>query len=245
MRFRLRQRLGLRRGLLCADEYKTELAAIGLDPRKADCGNVGQWNEEVCFDESLLGGFTGLGNCQFDCDRDSDCGDGFLCADDHTPELEARGFDKRKAACGPVGHPTEEVCFDEGLLDREVCEKVLCQPDILGGLIVGPAPNPSQPTLAACFDFCFSDDAVYVALNLNFNPEDPESGPPFIPGTPNFDEVVVSFIEQPGATSPDGTPLPPTLCLCSTVCTGLGETLEPDFIGTTITAKGNACADFP
>ena len=41
-------------GLLCADAHKTELAALSKDVRKVNCGNVGAWNEEVCFPASVL-----------------------------------------------------------------------------------------------------------------------------------------------------------------------------------------------
>ena len=42
-------------GLLCADAHKTELKAAGKNKRKANCkGNVGKWNEEVCFKKSLI-----------------------------------------------------------------------------------------------------------------------------------------------------------------------------------------------
>jgi hypothetical protein len=41
-------------GLWCADAHKAELKAKGLDVRKVNCGNVGEWNEEVCFDPVIL-----------------------------------------------------------------------------------------------------------------------------------------------------------------------------------------------
>jgi len=41
--------------LLCADEHKAELEAVGCDSRKADCGTaVGAPELEVCFDPALL-----------------------------------------------------------------------------------------------------------------------------------------------------------------------------------------------
>ena len=103
-------------GLLCADEHKVELAAKGWNPRKADCvGNVGRWNEEVCFDEGLI---AKLGVCEFDCDLDSDCESWLLCADEHKGELKAAGWDERKANCvGNVGAGNEEVCFDPSILE--------------------------------------------------------------------------------------------------------------------------------
>jgi hypothetical protein len=42
-------------GLLCADKHKSELTALGYDPRKAYCGkNAGAWNFEVCYDPKNL-----------------------------------------------------------------------------------------------------------------------------------------------------------------------------------------------
>jgi hypothetical protein len=43
-----------KQGLWCADEHKAELKAKGFDERKANCGNVGAWNLEVCFDPAIL-----------------------------------------------------------------------------------------------------------------------------------------------------------------------------------------------
>lgn len=105
-------------GLLCADSHKAELQAKGYDQRKADCGNVGSWNDEVCFDADLLK----LGECEVDCDVDSDCGYGLLCADAHKAELAALGVDQRKALCGSVGQYNEEVCFPAELLYGPVGE---------------------------------------------------------------------------------------------------------------------------
>jgi hypothetical protein len=52
-------------GLLCADAHKPELKAAGFDERKANCGNVGAWNLEVCFDPAILkpSGGGGGGTC--------------------------------------------------------------------------------------------------------------------------------------------------------------------------------------
>jgi hypothetical protein len=41
-------------GLWCADAHKAELAAAGLNQRKANCGNVGGKFDEVCFDPNIL-----------------------------------------------------------------------------------------------------------------------------------------------------------------------------------------------
>ena len=58
-----------------------------------------------------------LGKCQWDCDKDSDCQSGLLCADAHKSELKQLGIDERKADCtGYLGAWNEEVCFDSGLL---------------------------------------------------------------------------------------------------------------------------------
>jgi hypothetical protein len=59
-----------------------------------------------------------LRRCEFDCDKDSDCASGLLCADKHKGELAALGYDKRKANCGNVGRSNEEVCFDASLLEE-------------------------------------------------------------------------------------------------------------------------------
>lgn len=59
--------------------------------------------------------------CQFDCDFDSDCAPGLLCADAHKQELTEKGLDPRKAYCQdslPGSGFTEddrrfgEVCYD-------------------------------------------------------------------------------------------------------------------------------------
>jgi len=114
--------------LLCADEHKEELQQQGCDKRKVYCGNVGAWNLEVCYNPDTLDLCTGdydighggahhggepLGECEFDCDYDTDCEDHLLCADEHKADLELAGYDKRKAHCtGNVGEWNEEVCYD-------------------------------------------------------------------------------------------------------------------------------------
>jgi hypothetical protein len=60
--------------------------------------------------------FDGLGECEYDCDRDRDCAGYLLCADEHKSELAAVGLDNRKANCGNVGSWNEEVCFVPGLI---------------------------------------------------------------------------------------------------------------------------------
>jgi hypothetical protein len=60
-----------------------------------------------------------LGKCvmDMDCDNDSECAGGLLCADDHKPELKAAGFDTRTADCGmETANPLWEVCFDPCIL---------------------------------------------------------------------------------------------------------------------------------
>jgi len=110
-------------GLLCADKHKKQLKKKNLDPRKADCGDVGKWNEEVCFDKTLLDGpdpgpgpAGDMEECDFDCDKDTDCKGDLLCADQHKKALKRKGFDPRKADCGDVGEWNEEVCFDPSLI---------------------------------------------------------------------------------------------------------------------------------
>ena len=58
-----------------------------------------------------------LTECEFDCDRDSDCADGLLCADEHGSDLERLGLDRRKAYCGDVGRRVDEVCYDPAKID--------------------------------------------------------------------------------------------------------------------------------
>ena len=83
-------------GLLCADDHKDELLAAGYDERTAYC-NVSIGFSEVCFDPNMIANvnFTassaastqpGLGECEHDCDEDSDCASGLLCADEHKDE---------------------------------------------------------------------------------------------------------------------------------------------------------------
>jgi hypothetical protein len=100
-------------GLLCADEHKDELSAHDFDPRKADCGDVGESKWELCFNADIIK----LGECEVDCDVDSDCKYGLLCADAHKQELEGLGLDPRKAYCGgvvdkPISGWNLEVCYN-------------------------------------------------------------------------------------------------------------------------------------
>jgi hypothetical protein len=71
---------------------------------------------EVDDDVSML-----LMECEFDCDFDSDCAPGLLCADEHKEELADQGLDPRKAYCDDVSpgpgtsediRSVAEVCYD-------------------------------------------------------------------------------------------------------------------------------------
>lgn len=213
-------------GLLCADDHKIELLALGLDPRKADCGNAGDSNDEVCFKEELIESFAGLGDCQFGCDVDDDCAAGLLCADDHKHELETNGLDNRKAACFPdVGPSNEEVCFKEGLLEREVCRAASCR--------VGSRPFAQKPfinsaaSLAECFAFC--ETAQYLIFT--------DTGPP-VPATPPvFDNVYVGILDFTGLNGN-------TICVCiDGPCSDIIDTSERGFPTFFLTAKGVKCDD--
>jgi hypothetical protein len=60
-----------------------------------------------------------LGLCESDCDKDSDCKGGLICADEHKKELKAIGLDVRKANCyGETSAKTKyyEVCFKPSIL---------------------------------------------------------------------------------------------------------------------------------
>ena len=62
-----------------------------------------------------------IGECDLtkDCDKTSDCMAGLLCADEYKTQLVEKGFDSRKADCGPSKSPKEkyfEVCFDPAIL---------------------------------------------------------------------------------------------------------------------------------
>ena len=52
-------------GLWCADQHKNQLKNAGFDERKANCGPVGDWNYEVCFDPRILGMKGGAGGGTF------------------------------------------------------------------------------------------------------------------------------------------------------------------------------------
>ena len=60
-----------------------------------------------------------------DCDIDLECQHGLLCADAHKTELQAAGFDSRKAYCDiTLGVRSWELCYDQ--IGRASCrERVL------------------------------------------------------------------------------------------------------------------------
>jgi hypothetical protein len=59
-----------------------------------------------------------LGLCESDCDLDTDCAAGLVCADQHKDALKAVGLDSRKANCYNVVKPQfYEVCFDPSILN--------------------------------------------------------------------------------------------------------------------------------
>jgi hypothetical protein len=77
----------------------------------------------VCTFRSSRASKIGLCQVELDCDIDSDCQDGLLCADAHKKELEAAGHDPRKANCpySSTGKKKSylEVCFDPKILDKK------------------------------------------------------------------------------------------------------------------------------
>jgi Dictyostelium (slime mold) repeat len=91
-------------GLLCADAHKTELTALGLDPRKAYCGNLGARNWELCYDPKKV-----VATCK----NDGDCSDGDVC----------NGLER----CDPagscvIGPPLD--CNDNNQCTVDTCDKV-------------------------------------------------------------------------------------------------------------------------
>jgi hypothetical protein len=195
---------------LCADDHKAELKALGLDPRKADCDPLtGSKNDEVCFKESILessNGDVGLGECSaVDCDRDSDCADGLLCAHQHKAELKDKGFDSRKAACDPLlGPKSGELCFKADLLEREVCPRTSCRSNPTEVFNARTVSNTEPISLAECLAFC--ETAEYIKF-----PSEP--GPP-ITGSVEVDNVYINLFYTPsGAGRPDTW-----LCSCVESC---------------------------
>ena len=60
-----------------------------------------------------------LGECEMDCDKDSDCKGKLICADQYKKELRKAGYDPRKANCGKGSKKEQyyEVCFDPTILN--------------------------------------------------------------------------------------------------------------------------------
>lgn len=114
-------------GLWCADAHKTSLNNAGLNNRTAYCtmeGNTG--TSEVCFDPNIAFGSIpsgGLAECEYDCDFDSDCAQGLVCADKHKSELAALGYDERRAYCNVPNSGTSEVCYDPRKLTPEILDE--------------------------------------------------------------------------------------------------------------------------
>jgi hypothetical protein len=88
-----------------------------VDSADGDGGNGTTTDDyEVDDDVSML-----LMECEFDCDFDSDCAPGLLCADEHKEELADQGLDPRKAYCDDASpgpgtsediRSVAEVCYD-------------------------------------------------------------------------------------------------------------------------------------
>jgi hypothetical protein len=117
-------------GLLCSDDHENDLRMQGYDPQRAYCNldaSVPR-NFDVCYDPAKVT-VKGPGapveirgnkkECEFDCDLDSECEVGLLCADEHMAELMANGFDPAKANCQGIDPgPVFEVCFKASILPR-------------------------------------------------------------------------------------------------------------------------------
>jgi hypothetical protein len=114
-------------GLKCADDHSAELRNNGYDPKKAYCdpATTGYAKADVCYDPAkTISRGPGApievrGNmqlCESDCDFDSNCAEGLLCADEHGPELVAKGFHPRLANCNSNTLAIYEVCFPASLI---------------------------------------------------------------------------------------------------------------------------------
>lgn len=128
--------------LKCASNFGGYLEANGYDRRKAYCGDVGDFNEDVCFDLDKLVVASDapstvpsvgivdtrpstdasdplLGECEADCDSNDDCQDGLICADTRKGFLLKNRLDPRKAYCDTnIGGIYDEVCFDPKKVER-------------------------------------------------------------------------------------------------------------------------------
>jgi Dictyostelium (slime mold) repeat len=93
--------------LLCADQHKPALTALGYDPRKANCGNyVGTRTSEVCFLKTLLASLP-------QCTSNEDCDDRNIC----------NGVE----VCDPHGKyciPGKPLCSDGNLCTTDACDPV-------------------------------------------------------------------------------------------------------------------------
>jgi hypothetical protein len=118
-------------GLICADDHTAELLEQNYNPKTAYCtvdASSIPSNYEVCYDPIKIGESIGPGTgiitrgnkqlCEWDCDLDTDCVNGLLCADQHMNELQALGYDPAKANCQGLTslEPWFEVCFPSSLL---------------------------------------------------------------------------------------------------------------------------------
>ena len=54
--------------------------------------------------------------CESDCDKDSDCVKGLICADGNKPALNKMGLNNRTANCDVQTKWNYEVCFDPKIL---------------------------------------------------------------------------------------------------------------------------------
>ena len=102
--------------LRCAADAQADLIAAGLDGLKAYCGQIGNGNWALCFDEDkALNGRIGLGECQQACNLDSDCDAGLECANKHKQELRDANLDADKAYCPLLGPLNSDVCYDPAI----------------------------------------------------------------------------------------------------------------------------------
>jgi hypothetical protein len=122
-------------GLHCADGREKELESQGFHKRWAYC-TAAQYpylaakkdvKEEVCYDPKKLIPKNKpdpktlvypppsplIGECKSDCDFDTDCLPGLLCADEHSDELRKQGLDPRFGTCKtqPGLRKDFEVCY--------------------------------------------------------------------------------------------------------------------------------------
>jgi hypothetical protein len=115
-------------GLLCADDHSIDLRTKGYNPKKAYCTDIidDYTKADVCYNPTMITQGPGapfepplnIKECAAeDCDFDSNCAEGLLCADEHGPELAAKGFHPRLANCRGPYPETFEVCFKATLIN--------------------------------------------------------------------------------------------------------------------------------